>query len=100
MKAWKKQNHGWEFMFANKVFCDILSIKEADIIGQDIKFMMPVKVAKHHDQFIQKFYKDGVPKLIGKLRVLFAKDYQGYVVPIQFRLNFYHDHRFSYLFIA
>lgn len=100
IKAWKTKNSGWEFIYANKAFCDILAIKEDVIIGQDIRFMMPLKVAKNHDSFIEYFYNEGIPKFVGKLRVLFVKDYNGYISPIQFRLNFYYDPKFSYVFVA
>ena len=61
---------------------------------------MPAGLSEHHDDFIRRFYREGHPRVLGKLRVLFIKDLEGYLVPISFRLNFYYHHKFNYAFIA
>lgn len=62
--------------------------------------MMPQIIASNHKDFIKRFYQSGHPRLLGKLRVLFIRDYKGFLLPITFKLNFYHHPKFSYAFIA
>ena len=61
---------------------------------------MPMCLALHHDDFLRRFYREGSPRVLGKLRVLYIKDLAGYLVPVAFRLNFYHHPIFNYAFIA
>jgi hypothetical protein len=61
---------------------------------------MPAGISAFHDDFIKRFYSQGHPRVLGKLRVLYMKDLSGFLVPISFRLNFYYHPKFSYAFIA
>jgi hypothetical protein len=43
---------------------------------------------------------EGIPKVLTKFRILFAKNFENYLVPITFKLNFYYHPKFNYAFIA
>jgi hypothetical protein len=62
--------------------------------------MCPKGLAEKHDMFIKRFYTEGKPKVLGKLRILFVKNAEGFLIPIKFRLNFYYHLKFNYVFLA
>ncbi|EFC45677.1 predicted protein [Naegleria gruberi] len=61
--------------------------KKKDIIGKDIKILMPFEVAKNHDEFMQRFRKTGNKHLIGKPRALPAKLSNGQVAEVRLSLG-------------
>ncbi|KAG2377862.1 hypothetical protein C9374_008947 [Naegleria lovaniensis] len=61
--------------------------KKKDVIGKDIKILMPFEVAKNHDEFMQRFRKTGNKHLIGKPRALPAKLSNGQVQEVRLSLG-------------
>ncbi|CDW75262.1 pas domain s-box family protein [Stylonychia lemnae] len=100
ISAWNGAKSTWEFLYGNKAFCDLFKISESNLQGRNINQIMPKPIALNHDQIIKKFYLHGHPKVLGKLRVLIAKANDGYLIPIQLRINFYYNLKFSYSFVA
>ncbi|CDW74050.1 pas domain s-box family protein [Stylonychia lemnae] len=100
ISAWGGGRSNWEFLYGNKAFCDLFKIPESNLQGRNINQIMPRQIALFHDSIIRKFYLDGHPKILGKLRVLTAKANDGYLIPIQLRINFYYHPKFSYSFVA
>jgi len=64
-----------------------------------VTLMMPESTRMNHDLFVKRFFSDGLNRLIGKTRNLYIKDFNGYIKPVQFFLNFYYTSKFSYSII-
>eukprot|EP00347_Sterkiella_histriomuscorum_P018940 403343575 len=100
VSAWGGVRSSWNFLYGNKAFCDLFQIAESGLTGLSINSIMPQDIAQIHDQIMKKFYHEGHPKILGKLRILLARNSQDYLIPIQLRINFYYHQKFSYSFIA
>jgi len=77
-----------------------MKASDTEIQKQSIKKIMPQPVHGFHDQFVKRFIKDGQPKVLDKRRLLFLKDFQGYIKPVYFRLSYFFSSHFKYSFLA
>ena len=100
VSAWGTNQSQWEFIYSNRIFGEIFKMKESKIAGQNIKIIQPKVFAEHHDSVLRKFFHDGQQSVLWKLRILFGKDSDGFLIPISFRVNFFYHQKFQYTFIA
>ena len=56
----------WKLIFVNKKMCQILDGSEAQLLGLHVTNIMPQIIAENHYKFIQGFYKNQIPKVLGK----------------------------------
>ncbi len=61
--------------------------------------IMPETIRMYHDMFIKRFQQDGMPRIFGRVRNMFVKDFKDYIVPVQFYINFHYSSQFSYSLI-
>lgn len=87
------------FKYCNKVACKLLGVMEDRIIGQSVANIMPEQVRTHHDFFIKRFQIDGMPRIFGRVRNFFVKDFNEHVIPVQFYMNVYYSTQFGYSLI-
>ena len=57
---------------------------------------MPDQIRVNHELFVRRFFQDGLNRLVGKVRNMYIKDFNGYIKPCQFFINFYYTSKFSY----
>lgn len=69
------------FKYCNKNACKVFGVSEDRIIGQSVANVMPDMIRSHHDLFIKRFKLDGMPRMFGRVRNQFIKDFQDYVTP-------------------
>ena len=58
-----------------------------ELIGTNVKCLMPKDIAKHHDDFLRNFKDTGQSKIIGKQQELEAKRKNGDSFPIQLHIK-------------
>lgn len=87
------------FIYCNKICCQIFGVSEEKIIGESVLNIMPENVRLHHDLFVKRFQQEGMPRIFGRVRNLFVKDFNNYIVPVQFYINFHYSSQFSYSLI-
>ena len=60
----------------------------AEIVGRNIKEIMPEPYASHHDSYVRNYLKSGKQKVIGLGgRIVVAKDHSGSVIPVQLEVD-------------
>lgn len=55
---------------ANRQALQLFGYNEAEVVGKNLKMLMPSSVGKHHDGFLSHYRKHQDRRLIGKARVL------------------------------
>jgi PAS domain S-box-containing protein len=85
-----------KFLYCNKTACQILNISEEDVLGKPASALMPDQIRVNHELFVRRFFQDGLNRLVGKVRNMYIKDFNGYIKPCQFFINFYYTSKFSY----
>ena len=100
VNAWGGSRQRWEFMYGNRLLCNVLKISEEDIVGKDINLIIPITVGEVHNYIIKRFFIDGVGRFMKKGRALLARNAHGHLVPVSVKLEFYHHYRYGYAFIA
>jgi two-component system sensor kinase FixL len=55
----------------------------AEVIGNNVKMIMPPGYAREHDTYIRNYLSTGVPKIIGIGREVHAQHKDGTIIPIQ-----------------
>jgi len=78
----------------------MLRINEEEIEGRNIKSVMPTVIQANHDKFIQQFIETGDTYVLQRQRLLFIKDYNGFIKPVNFKLDFFFSQSQKYSFIA
>ena len=88
-----------KFKYCNNVACQLLGTSEDVIIGESVVNIMPELVRINHELFIKRFQQEGMPKIFGKVRNIHIKDFNDYIIPVQFFLNFHYSCQFGYSLI-
>jgi PAS domain S-box-containing protein len=56
---------------------DLFGYSRSEVVGKNVKILMPASVAAVHDKYIENYIRSGVTKLIGKPRSLIGKHKDG-----------------------
>lgn len=67
----------------NKACEKLFGFKAAEMLGRNIKAIMPREYAEHHDRFIADYIRTGVAKIIGVGREVHGQHRDGAVFPIE-----------------
>lgn len=67
----------------NTATLDMFQYTESELIGQNIKILMPDKFAKHHTEFLTNFLNKGTKKVIGSGKLIEAKRQDGSLLPVR-----------------
>jgi PAS domain-containing protein len=87
------------FIYCNKICCQIFGVSEERIIGESVANIMPENVRMHHGLFVKRFQQEGMPRIFGRVRNMFIRDFADYIVPVQFYINFHYSSQFNYSLI-
>lgn len=71
----------------NDAMLKMFGYERKDVIGKNLKTLMPESVAKNHDSYVKAYLDTGVTKLIGKPRALIAKHKDGSDIPLVLSLG-------------
>eukprot|EP00347_Sterkiella_histriomuscorum_P017246 403350125 len=94
------QKGNLKFLFGNKTFCDMFRTSQQQLPGADINGLMPESIRDIHGDLIYRFYTENKPTILGSMRIQYAKTFDGYILPIKMRINFYYHPEFKYSFFA
>ena len=74
---------------ANRQALQLFGYNEAEVVGKNLKMLMPSSVGKHHDGFLSHYRKHQDRRLIGKARVLSIRRKDGSEPQYTLRLGEY-----------
>ena len=61
---------------------------------------MPSEIAYWHGEMVHRFYVENKANTLGNILIQFAKTFDGFIIPIKMRINFYYHPEFKYSFFA
>jgi PAS domain S-box-containing protein len=73
--------------FINKAALEIFKYRREEVVGKNIKMLMPPKTAEQHDGFLSKYVATGKSSIIGVGRAVVAKQKDGNLVSIWLSLS-------------
>ncbi len=65
----------------NETTVDVFDYSPSELIGQNVKILMPVEYAKTHDAHLHQYHQTGVRHVIGSTREIVARRKDGTVFP-------------------
>lgn len=68
--------------YVNEEVENLLGYSSRELIGKDINLIIPRTIAKVHTLLMTKFFEKAESSVLNKVRELFAKDKDGYLIPI------------------
>lgn len=71
----------------NPAALSLFGYAETELLGQNVKILMPDSYAEHHDQYLANQVNTGVNKIIGKGREVVALNKQGEAFPIHLAIS-------------
>lgn len=77
--------HG-TIQYVNAATVSIFGFKEADLVGQNVKKLMPNEDASRHDGYLRNYRRSGVAKVIGTGRRVVGQASAGQMIPLQLTL--------------
>lgn len=69
--------------FAEKLF----GYEPDELLGQNVKVLMPGDIASHHDDYLAAFLAGKPPSIIGKGRQVTGRDKQGHPIPVHLAVS-------------
>lgn len=72
---------------ANKATSRIFGYTHQELIGQNVKILIPEEHAKKHNQYIRKYHETGEKKIIGTNREETAKKKDGTLFPVEISIS-------------
>jgi len=75
-------DHSGIIKMVNPAVIDLFGYSQSEMIGQNIKMLMPEPDKSRHDQYIRNYLEGGPPKIIGKRREVLARNKAGKSFPI------------------
>ena len=65
----------------NEATVDVFGYSKSELIGQNIKMLMPIEYAEAHDGYLHQYHQTGVRHVIGSTREISARRKDGSVFP-------------------
>ncbi|XAM00813.1 PAS domain S-box protein [Phycisphaeraceae bacterium D3-23] len=76
-------NHSGRIIQTNKGALDVFGYSEDELLGHNVKLLMPEPDQSRHDQYIKRYLHTGKAKIIGTGRTTYAVRKDGEVFPIE-----------------
>jgi len=73
--------------YINKQATNLLGYQPTDVVGKNIKMLMPSPYKDNHDQFLLNYLTTNQPKVIGKGRDVLAQCKDGSIIPVNLSLT-------------
>ena len=71
----------------NRFVCTMLGYSENELIGQNVKMLMPERWAKDHDGYLAAYQRTGHAKVIGTRREVDAQHRNGDTIPVHLAIS-------------
>ncbi|WP_297573806.1 PAS domain S-box protein [uncultured Deefgea sp.] len=68
-----------------------------EVLGKNIKIFMPEELARKHDDYVAQYRYQNGASIMGKGRELWAKHFDGHLIPIEVNLNQFHIDEATFL---
>ena len=89
-----------QILFANQTLSNWLSYDDDYLVSKQIGCLMPTIIGESHPKFWKRFNQYGVPSFIERDQHLLIKNSEGYLLPMQAYIKFYHDKTYGHTFTA
>eukprot|EP01098_Paradermamoeba_levis_P011429 TRINITY_DN488_c0_g2_i1.p1 TRINITY_DN488_c0_g2~~TRINITY_DN488_c0_g2_i1.p1 ORF type:complete len:575 (+),score=222.84 TRINITY_DN488_c0_g2_i1:89-1813(+) len=73
--------------FANRETLKILGYTGPQLVGRNVKLLMPSPFAEEHDSYLRNYLTTNVPKVIGTGREVIAQCRDGSIIPVHLSLS-------------
>ena len=72
----------------NREFLQLLGYSRWEVIGRNVKMIMPVRYQKNHDKLVQRYVKSKMKRIIGEKRDnIFAMKRDGTEIPVILKVS-------------
>ncbi|KAJ9448465.1 Sensor protein FixL [Diplonema papillatum] len=75
-------DHGFIRLFSQSA-CRLFGYTKEEVMGQNLKMLMPDEIAEHHDEYLRRYRETGVKKILNTQLHLRAKHKGGYTFPVK-----------------
>ncbi|CDW84629.1 UNKNOWN [Stylonychia lemnae] len=99
-QAWAGERQPLKFLYGNKPFCDTLKVKESQLPGMSINFMLPHIVIDEHTGIVDRFFRNNQSHVLGRMRMVLAKTLEGFLIPLKVKINFHYHTKYQYCFFT
>lgn len=72
---------------ANRFVQDMLGYQETELIGRNVKMLMPDRWSQHHDGYLQAYQRTGDARVIGTGREVEALHRDGHTIPVHLAVS-------------
>lgn len=72
---------------ASRAFGRVFGREAADLVGRNVKLLMPEPVRSQHDAYLERYLKTGTPTVLGRLREVEAERRDGTTFPCEVWIN-------------
>ena len=80
-------NEGGIIQKFNESACKTFGYMKEEVIGENIKMLMPEEIASHHDGYLMRYKETGEKKVIGSTREVPGMTKEGVRLQFQLKVN-------------
>ena len=73
--------------FVNPAVCEIFGFSEDELVGQDVKILMPEPVGGRHQAHVDTYRRTREPRILGRAREVLARHRDGSVFPAELAVS-------------
>ncbi|MBP0047890.1 GAF domain-containing protein [Marinobacterium sp. AK62] len=78
--------HG-QILAVNRSVEEMLGYRESELVGRNVKVLMPKRWSEHHDQYLTDYQQHGAAKVIGMGREVEALHRDGHTIPVHLAVS-------------